>query len=192
MTGLNVITDAIINKAEQEAKSILDTAKADFDLKIADAKAEASLEAQNIINSAKEKAENIELSAKSTAKHKVSIKTLEKKAEIIKNARALAEEKIYKMPKEKYAKLLENVLDKHVILDKSGEIIFAKKDFADLPKLLADKLKQVNLVVSDTTGDFSGGFILKYGKIEENCTISAIFENKSEKITDYLNQKLFG
>ena len=37
-----------------------------------------------------------------------------------------------------------------------------------------------------------GGFLLVYGGIEENCTISAVFASKREELSDQVNRLLFG
>lgn len=192
MTGLNVITDAILEKAEKEANKILENAKKAFDESIEEARLSAKKDEDSMILDAQEKAENIMRAAKSAAEQKLSLMMLKKKSEIIKTTRALAEKKIYEMDRNSYAKLLGSLLDKYAKENAGGEIVFSKTDIEDMPKLLSDKIKAAGLEISAVPGEFSGGFILKYGKIEENCTISAIFDDNSEKITDFLNKKLFG
>ena len=192
MTGLNVITDAILSKAQKEAAEITDKAQADFDKSIEEAKALVKKESDEAFAAAREKAEGIMSAAKSAAEQKVKLLMLEKKSQLIKSTKELAEKKVYELDRASYAKLLEKLLDTYARENADGEIVFSKSDINDIPKLLEEKIKVLGLKVSENTGDFSGGFILKYGQIEENCTISAIFDDNSEKITDYLNKKLFG
>ena len=46
--------------------------------------------------------------------------------------------------------------------------------------------------MSDETIDTTGGFVLSYGGIEQNCTFKALIDAEREKLTDKVTKVLFG
>ena len=59
-----------------------------------------------------------------------------------------------------------------------------------IKEILSDK-KEASLTVSEEAPDLNGGFILKYGDIEENCSFDAIFSVSRESFQDKVNELLF-
>jgi V/A-type H+-transporting ATPase subunit E len=55
---------------------------------------------------------------------------------------------------------------------------------------LADK-KNASLIISENTVTIDGGFILKYGDVEENCSFDALFSSAKEELSDRVNAILF-
>jgi V/A-type H+-transporting ATPase subunit E len=47
------------------------------------------------------------------------------------------------------------------------------------------------LDISSNARPIDGGFILQYGDIEQNCSLSAIFDENREKILDAAHEALF-
>ena len=76
---------------------------------------------------------------------------------------------------------------------KSGEIVMNLKDLSRLPSDFKSQMKQsgVDVSVSETPAEISGGFILKCGDIEENMDFSAILDDKRDEIEDLINRELF-
>ena len=54
-----------------------------------------------------------------------------------------------------------------------------------------EKESNIKIEISKIARDFSGGFIISYGEIEENCTIDALFNDNVDSICDELNEILF-
>ena len=50
---------------------------------------------------------------------------------------------------------------------------------------------EVTASVCNTPADISGGFILKYGDIEYNLSVSAVINDKREVLEDKINTVLF-
>ena len=48
------------------------------------------------------------------------------------------------------------------------------------------------LSLSRDAKEMSGGFILVYGGIEENCTIRALFDAERDELSDKVHGLLFG
>ena len=67
------------------------------------------------------------------------------------------------------------------------------KDLSRLPSDFKSQMKQsgVDVSVSETPAEISGGFILKCGDIEENMDFSAILDDKRDEIEDLINRELF-
>ena len=60
----------------------------------------------------------------------------------------------------------------------------------DMPKLKKEA-KALGLDISKEKSDISGGFIIKYGNTEQNCSLDAIFKEKKDELVDYINSNLF-
>ena len=48
-----------------------------------------------------------------------------------------------------------------------------------------------SLTLSDDTADIDSGFILRYGGIEENCSLKALFADRQEELQDLVHKLLF-
>ena len=78
-----------------------------------------------------------------------------------------------------------------------GEIIFNEKDLGRLPADFDKKINEVatknggTLSISQNKAPITGGFILKYGNIEINSSLDAIFEENKEVLTDTVNSILW-
>lgn len=81
----------------------------------------------------------------------------------------------------------------------TGELIFSKRDAALAEKVVAkaneallSQGKQGGLTVSDETRDMDTGFVLRDGRLEVNCTLSAILDMKRKDIAAAVAGMLFG
>ena len=98
---------------------------------------------------------------------------------------------------EKYFEMLEKLLEKHVLAEE-GVICFSAKDLERMPEGFPEKVKSIaeskggKLTLSEKPEKMDGGFLLVYGGIEENCTISAVFASRREELSDQVNRLLFG
>jgi V/A-type H+-transporting ATPase subunit E len=77
-----------------------------------------------------------------------------------------------------------------------GELIFNSRDKDRMPDSFPNLLKLALpidklLRVSDDTAKIDGGFVLRYGKMEENCSFSAIFREKRDVFIDLIREPLF-
>lgn len=191
MSGLNIITDAILDKARAEADEIIKAAEQKKAEIIEEAKVEASNKCKIISDEADLKIKNIEANAKSSSEQQLSRDLLKRKAVFIGEVANEAKEKVYSMTDEEYNEILMSLLKKFAKSEKAGEIAFCKKDKERISEALNTEIKNFNLEISAEDAKIKGGFILKYGRVEENCSIEAIFHDKQEDITDFLNKELF-
>ncbi len=196
MTGLDKIVEQILEEAENESKTILEDANKKAEQIIADAKKEA----EKIKANSDEKISMEKLSGENRAKSSADLKkrqtVLKSKQEIINDIISKAHESLINMEDEKYFEMMEKIVDKSV-LPKDGQIVFSERDSKRLPKDFEKKVSDIakkhggSLALSDKNADIDGGFILVYGGIEENCSISAMFSANKENMADKVNSLLF-
>lgn len=196
MTGLDKIVEQILNEADAESKKILEEANRNAEQIIAD----ANRQAEKIKASSDEKISMEKTSGKNRAKSSADLKkrqtVLKAKQEIINDIISKAYDSLINMEDGKYFDMMEKIVDKSV-LPKSGEIVFSEKDAKRLPKDFEKKVSDIakkhggSLVLSEKNADIDGGFILVYGGIEENCSISAMFNANKENMADKVNSLLF-
>ena len=85
----------------------------------------------------------------------------------------------------------------NAVQPKSGQISFSAKDMERLPAGFAKRVSEIakahggDLTLADKASDIDGGFILIYGGIEENCSLTAMFHAQKEEMADKLNSLLF-
>lgn len=191
MPGLDIITDAILNKAKADREAILNKADEKKQEILKEAKAEAESLVLEIKKESLKEIENIHNSIKARAEQELSRGILKKKTELISEVLNEAKEYVYAMPDEEYNKLLLSLLSKYAKQEKSGEISFCENDKQRVSAEVKNKIKALNLTISFEDKNIKRGFVLKYGKVEENCSIEAVFHQNCEKVTDFLNKELF-
>lgn len=196
MAGL----DKIIGEINAESRQAID-----------EVQSKASREAQQIMTEAEKKANEsceklahdreIRLSdqlsrATSAAALTKRQMLLAEKQRLIGEVLSQAKQDLIQLPENEYFPLLLVLISKNA-LPQNGEIIFSEKDLGRLPSDFAASANKAasekggSLKVSDSTRPIDGGFILAYDGIEENCSISALFETNIEELQDQIQRLLF-
>ena len=192
MSGLEKITEHIINKANAQAEKIINTAQQKADEIILSAKKDAedfknaenlkiASECEKIIQTAESENRQHTRRAMLQAKSRAISQIIEDAKKTVKNASP-----------EEYKKILLTILKKSVS-DIEGEILFSLKDKKIIDSEFikqTEKISDGKLKISEDFCDIDGGFIIKYGKIDINCSIDAIFEDKYNELTDLVNSIL--
>ena len=207
-------TDALLEKARQEAAAVAARYQAQADKEVADLAARnerlAAEREERLISAAQMEARKTLLTAKQ---------------EMVERAYQRALEKLRSLPQEQYVELLAALL---VRASSTGreEVVFspedregagkaavaranellAKEAAPELPLgdgVVANLLNKVAagvsafaqgtamLAVSEETRDISGGFILKDGRIEVNCTFDALVRAEREQTAGEVAKLLF-
>lgn len=195
-TGLEKMLQQILDEANESAKEILDQAKTQSDAILAQARASADgVEAENeakmaaIVAASEEKA----ISSAQLKKRQVYLAA---KQEIIGDILEKAQQTLVSMDKEKYFAYIEKMLDKYA-QPKDGIICLNERDLKRMPtdfeRVIAACAKKNGgtLALSKESVAISGGFLLIYGGIEENCSFEAMFHTKREMLADEINRFLF-
>lgn len=191
MAGIENITEYIIQKADADAKNTLKRADEQHDAAILKAKKDAESISSEIIKSAENEAETIRERAASGAAQIRSrnILTLKNRAvsEVIENAKKI----LLSLPDDEYMSLMEKLL-RDSASGSEGIIVLNSADKARMSSGFSEAAADCGLTVSGECADISGGFILKYGLVEINCSVDAVFRDRNEQFVDYVNKRLFG
>lgn len=194
--GLEKILACIDNEALEESESIINKAKIQADNILKKAHEFAQKESDLIIKNAEKKADSILKRAKTKAFLQERELNLKAKHEIVGSIIDEAKKFLHKMPSEEYFTLLLKLFKKYIGPFKC-EIIFSKSDLNRMPKEFCEKLMEsankagAQLEISKKTQDTDGGFILSYGKVEENCSFEALLESNFDLLCDKINKVLF-
>ena len=127
----------------------------------------------------------------SSAAQKNAQSKLAFKMEMICSVMEKAKQNFLDMENSLYIEKLSKLLDSRAVMGEKGEIVFNKKDKEKLTKEFKAKLDKAGLSLSEKDADIEGGFILIYGKVEENCSVEAIFRENYEELVDFIGKNLF-
>lgn len=193
MSGLDGILKTINEKSEEKAKSVLASysKKAQKGSEIILQRAEN--ECKSALESAEKEGDTIRVQAYSSAKSISSLRILELKYELISQVIEEAKKRLMSMSDDEYFSLMYRWIQSS-IEDKCGEIQFNLRDNSRLPNGFIEKINsrgKGNLTLSKIPADIQGGFILRYEKISENCSLQALIEEKYDEITDSVARIFF-
>ena len=167
--------DAILEKANKEAAEIRIQCEKDKEILIDEKKAEAQAECMKLTDL-------MELSAKSEARQMV----LASKTKIIKDVFEYIKTDFKNSPE--YFDMLLKFL-KNYSEEKDGVMYMSENDLKRLPEDFLKKAQansKGNISISPEAINIDGGFIIKYGKVDINCSINSIFEERKNKIYDII------
>ncbi|MBQ9993951.1 MAG: V-type ATP synthase subunit E [Clostridia bacterium] len=195
MTGLEKILDNIIAGARSEADGIIAEAQAQADELLRTADIAASDEVSGILAQARERAVLQEHISRSGSALRGRNLLLSARREIIDEMIGEAKDKLCAMPDKEYFAIISRIAARYASRGE-GEIVLSSRDKARLPKDFIESLDAVlpegaKLSLADDAIDDLGGFILRYGGVEENCTFAALIEQDREQLADKLSALLF-
>ena len=212
MTGLDKITGKILAEAEKEAKTILEDADTTCKEIEAEAKAAADGIKRSFAEEAErtraEFSARTEASAETRKRNLLLAAQGALVDEVFQNARATVLAYDHEKMLDLLTGLLANAMIEQVeaealsltlygeegaVLPDCYELILNQKDRAaygkEMLSLVGNKLigkvpseKLAKLRLSDTTKTIDGGFILRYGDIESNCSFDLIFAELRQKL----------
>ena len=190
MNGIENITEKI------HAEAIAAAAKVDADA-AAGAKAiaekyaaAADAEKAAIIADAKRKAANEALRADSQADINARNRRLAARREVIAEAFDLALAELCHLDDEKYLSWMERMVKDAQTAD--GEVIMNEADRAKYGEELVRRAAgDKKLALAADTGSFAGGFILREGQIETNCTFEVLINSSREDLEGEIAAVLF-
>ena len=197
MSGLDKMKARILEEAQSTAREIIGKAKADADAAVQASEESAEAEAAEILARAKRDAADYGMRVDSSMDMQRKQAILAAKQEVIGGVLKAAYDAVMNLDDAKYFEMLEKLLEKYA-LPEAGVICFSAKDLGRMPAGFPDKIKNIaaskggSLTVSEKPEKMDGGFLLVYGGIEENCTISAVFASRREEMSDQVNRLLFG
>ncbi len=195
MAGLDKILEDIRSESATQVAAVMKEAQAGYDAEMEKARKEAEDQSKKILARAQAQANDLIARADSAAALEERRMILGAKQEMITDVISKAKEALLSLPAEEYFNLLLKLIRKNALL-REGEVCFSKKDFERLPKDFASKLvaalpEGASLNVSKEDAQIEGGFILKYGGLEQNLSVEEIFEEMKDQMTDAAGKVLF-
>lgn len=192
--------DKILGEINAESQKVIDDILAKANKEAADIKAEAEKSANEScakLTRDKQASLSDQLSrAKSAAALAKRQRLLQEKQTIIAEVIDEAKNKLYNLSDKDYFDMIIKLVKKSA-LSEDGEIVFNKKDLDRLPAGFADTVNSAakeaggSLKISNTTKNIDGGFVLIYKGIEQNSSISALFDTNIEALQDKIQSLLF-
>lgn len=197
MTGLDKILKHIEEDAAASVQAILDKAKEEADGIMAAGREEGQRRCEDIRKQSELEIKSIKSRGHSAVLLQEKKLILEAKQQIISDIIQKAQDLFLNQSDEEYFNTIKKMIIKYA-LPQEGTILFSKKDYNRLPEQFENKIN-VNLMdtiggtltISEETIDINGGFILKYGNIEENCSFDALFFAAKENLQDKVREVLF-
>ncbi|MBQ0084559.1 MAG: hypothetical protein KBS52_07360 [Clostridiales bacterium] len=192
--GLEKIISSINEEAALEEQNILSAAKEKADKIMQEAQINADEEYQNIVAAANKRCEQNLVNAECANTALDAKALLSAKVEAIYEVIGQLKETVLKLPDNEYFDFIKRLVKRYAE-NENGVVIFGKKDAARVPEGFLQSLNaevKYPVTFSDKTADFDNGFILKFGDIEENCSIDALISDMQDSLKDKIAEKLFG
>lgn len=192
MNSLEQILQKIEEDGKKKAEEITASAKKESECIIELEEKSAKKEAEKILESANKKAQITLKNAYDFGETQKKNGILKAKAKIFEDFVSKAESEFENAPNDEYFEILGKLILKYCENEKTGELIFSKKDKERLPRDFLKKAnekissKNASLTLSEETANIKNGFIIRYGLIEQNCSFSSLFEDKKDEIRDTL------
>lgn len=197
MTGLEKILKAIESDSKAQAETVILQAKQEAEEIMEAAKKEAEKKCAQIAENSDADVKAVISRAESAASLQERKMILDAKQQIISNIIADARNYLVKLPDSDYLEIILEMVKRHAH-KKAGKILFTETDKRRLPQDFNSRLKAAlselpgaSLVLAEETASIDGGFLLKYGDIEENCSFDALFDAAKEALQDRVNTLLF-
>lgn len=189
MAGVDSIIKEILDEAEANAASIRQKASDEAKAAMADASASCAVEAKTLRENAARQADAYAERITSRIGMLRRESVLRTKQALIEETIEAAYEKLKNADDASYFAMIETLAERE-LQGEDGVIIFGENDLKRLPKGFADRLAEAakkkggTVTLSKEAGDIENGFILRYGGIDENCTLKALFSQKKEQLQD--------
>ncbi|MCR5178447.1 MAG: hypothetical protein K6C95_05635 [Lachnospiraceae bacterium] len=196
MAGLEKILGEIRAQADESVRKILEEAENEAKAIRDEAGKEAEGNAERHEREAKKRVEdrlNRKVSAAALKKRQM---LLAEKQKLIGEVLETAKKSFVEMPEDKYFEAMLGLVEKNA-LSEPGQIRFNARDLGRLPRDFASKIENTafkkggRLTLSKDAADIDGGFLLIYDGIEQNCSISSMFETNAEELSDEIQKILF-
>ena len=195
MTGLDKIIKEIQDEAAGEAAAAIAKAKQEAAEILDKAQAENEEKAAHIAADAARTVTEIERARESAIALQRRQQILQNKQSLLNETLTKAQTSLHELPESEYFALLV-LLAAASAQPGEGELLLNEKDKARMPATFAANVSSglkngAKLAVSANTRPIDGGFVLKYGDVEENCSFKAIFDARKEEFTDAIRTILF-
>ncbi|MEE8825982.1 MAG: V-type ATP synthase subunit E [Eubacteriales bacterium] len=196
MAGAENIVNEILREAREKADGTLSEAKRKADMTVSAARADGVAE----MSATAEKAEKAASDYAKRVESQVGLRRrqalLSARQDIIETVIEKAYQTLSSQNDEAYFAMIGKLVGQYAQPEK-GEILFSARDLGRLPDGCAAVIERAaagrggSLTISETPAEIENGFILRYGGIEENCTLEALFDDRLDELRDRVREVLW-
>lgn len=195
MSGLEKIIAEIDAEAAREAENMLNEANAEAARIMNEARAQADANAAEIKNASDADVAEVQRSRQSATVLQRRQRSLAQKQMLLDETLEKACGALYALQDAEYFDLLKKLVASEAE-PQAGEMLLNEKDKARLPKTFEKDLQKVlpkggSLKISPESRPLDGGFVLKYGDVEQNASFKAIFSARADEFADLVAGTLF-
>ena len=193
MKGIEKITQLIQTEAQSEIDSVLANARREAETVASRYQARAEAEAAELAAKNEKAAAEREERLVSAAQMEARKVRLAAKQEMVEKAYIRALEKLCSMPQEQYVDVLADLL-LQASTTGTEEVVFSQKDREHAGKAAVEKANKASgkkLTVAQETLPIQGGFILRSGNVEVNCTFDPLVRLQKAETAGAVAKKLF-
>ena len=193
MKGIEKITQLIQTEAQSEIDSVLANARREAETVASRYQARAEAEAAELAAKNEKAAAEREERLVSAAQMEARKVQLVAKQEMVEKAYIRALEKLCSMPQEQYVDVLADLL-LQASTTGTEEVVFSQEDREHAGKAAVEKANKASgkkLTVAQETLPIQGGFILRSGNVEVNCTFDTLVRLQKAETAGAVAKKLF-
>ena len=194
MNGIETIIQRLNSDAKAETDALLDKARQDAAAVTARCQAQADKETDDLAarnqRTAAEREERLVSAAQMEARKTI----LAAKQAVMEEVYAKALEKLRSLPQDRTVEVLASLLNEAAPQGK-GEVLFSAQDREIVGRAAVDAANAQNggqLTLSDETAGIPGGFILRNGSIEVNCAYDTLIRLQKTETAGQVARQLFG
>lgn len=190
MTGLEKIVEQIKEEAQAASEENLAQTKKEGEELLAEAKQKREEARAIAVKQIDADAKQRLLRGQSAAALQKRKLLLEAKQQIIKEILADALDTMLHLNQEEYFGFLLRMVRRYA-LKEPGTIYLSRLDLERMPESFRRELEEKNIMISEEPATLTGGFLLSYGDIEENCSFDALLAENRDALQDQLVKVLF-
>ena len=190
MSGLENILARLRDENEAQCARIAEEAEVRAAEIAAQGQADGEHTVREMEAQANRQASQIEARARSAAAMRTRQALLQAKIEMVDAVLAEAQRQLHALSAETYFKTMAALAEKNR-QPGQGVLYFNAADLARMPADFAAGLGD-GITVSETPLEMEDGFLLKYGDIEYNCTLKALFDAARDPLKSQAGEILFG
>lgn len=198
MNGIDKITARIQAEADAENAKALDGAEQEAAAALEEYKRAADAEYASLMADAEASAASQKEQLISAARLEVNKQLLAQKQELLAEAFDKAAAELRAMPTEQYLSLLTKLAvaasrtgREEIILNAADRAAYGEQTVAGANAALTAAGREAQLTLSADTYDMDGGLVLKDGRIEVNCSLASLIENRREELSVEVARILF-
>lgn len=221
MTGIDKITGKIISEAEADAAAIIARAQEKCAEIMFAASSDCERIKASLEDKAQKEAENIVARAKSNAAMQKRNILLDARREATDRVFDAAYKEILDLPEEKYCEVVSRFIADAILdeieteknnielygeeeadLPEKYELVFNATDKEKLSKAILEGVGRIvigkmsredlsKLVVAEDTAPIDGGVIVRFGSVECNCSLRAVFAQLRERMEGEISTLIF-